>query len=217
MAAFPGMILTAAGRQLQAKAQIGQELQFTRVALGSGAAPADIEALQGLVAEEASLGIQSLDLVGDGTSRIRVVLVNQGVQAGFFIRELGLFAHDPDAGSDVLYAYTHAGQAADFLPAEGGATVVEQTFDLITVVGQAQNVTAVINDYLTLATKQDLAALAPRLLPSGDPDPGQTLVVGQDGNPEWRDDPTPDALSDLGQTASALAQDAYHFSMISGA
>lgn len=204
MAAFPGMILTTAGRQLQAKAQIGQQLQFTRVGLGSGVAPADIEALQGLVAEETSLGIQSIDLVGDGTSRIRVVLVNQGVQTGFFIRELGLFAYDPDVGTDVLYAYTHAGQTADFLPAEGGATVVEQTFDLITVVGQAQNVTAVINDYLTLATKQDLNALDPRLLPDGAPTPGAMLQGGPDGSAEWV--PRSDALSD-----------AEHLAMIAGA
>ncbi|AUQ89405.1 MULTISPECIES: phage tail protein [Phaeobacter] len=204
MAAFPGMILTAAGRQLQAKAQIGQQLQFTRVGLGSGAEPVDVENLQALVSEETSLGIQSIDLVGDGTSRIRVVLVNQGVQAGFFIRELGLFAQDPDTGSDVLYAYTHSGQTADFLPAEGGATVVEQTFDLITVVGQAQNVTAVINEYLTLATKQDLNALDPRLLPEGAPTPGAMLQGGPDGSAQWV--PRSDALSD-----------AEHLAMIAGA
>lgn len=160
MADFPGLILTSAGRNLQAKAQIGQALQFLRVALGAGAEPADPEGLSGLVDERVSLGIQSLENIGDGTSRVRVFLTNAGLSEGFFIRELGLFARDPDTSAEHLYAYTNAANSPDFLPAEGGATVVEQTFDLITVIGQAQNVTAVIDELLTLATKEDLAGLA---------------------------------------------------------
>lgn len=69
MANFPGLILTDAGRQLQAKAQIGQQLQFTRVGLGSGTMPADPEALTELVSEELTVSIQSFEVIGDGTSK----------------------------------------------------------------------------------------------------------------------------------------------------
>lgn len=193
MADFPGMITTAVGDRLQALAQIGTALQFTRVALGDGAAPDAISPLTGLVNEQLSIAIQSMDILGDGTARIRVILTNQNVDAGFFIREIGLFATDPATNQEVLYSYTNAGASPDFLPGDGGATMVEYTFDLLTVTGNAQNVTAVINQLLTLATKQDITALEPRLLPDPAdqaPNVGDRLRIGDTGDPEWVDPAT---------------------------
>lgn len=166
MANFPGLVLTQAGRNLQAKAQIGAALTFTRVALGDGStsAPDEMSALDN---ELLSLSIQDFEVVGDGTSRMRVIMTNESLNTGFFVRELGVFAEDPDTGEEQLYSYTNAGNQPDFLPAGGGATLVENVFDLYTVVGNAQNVTAVINDYITIATKQDIDVIRPQLLPVG--------------------------------------------------
>jgi hypothetical protein len=188
MADFPGMILTAAGRQLQAKAQIGQALTFTRVALGSGATPAQPEALTAMVDEEKSLSIQSFEVLGDGTSKMRVILTNQGVTEGFFVTEIGVFARDPDTLQEHLYSYSNSGAQSDFMPAEGGATVVEQTFDLITVIGTAQNVTAKIDDFITIATKKDVDKLRPFTLPAAGT-VGQLLrkSSNDDGATEWFD------------------------------
>ncbi len=173
MAEFAPLKLTDAGRQIQAKAQAGQALTFTRVGLGDGAAPAIASELLDLVNRRQWLSIQSQLAPGDGTAVLRVILTNVGLAIGFFMRELGVYALDPDTGDEHLYSYTNAGAHPDFMPAAGGATVVEQIFDLITVVGEAENVTAVINDYITIALKADVDALRPRLLPE---DPG---TVGQ--------------------------------------
>ncbi len=188
MADFPGLILTNAGRQLQAKAQIGQQLQFTRVALGAGDDPDTPESLVALVDEKQSLSIQAFEVIGDGTSKIRAILTNEGVTTGFFVREIGVFARDPDTLEEQLYSYSNSGSQSDFLPAEGGATVVEQIFDLVTVVGNATNVTAVINDYITLATKSDLELLRTYILPAGGL-AGQLLrkVSNAEGHTEWYD------------------------------
>ncbi|SDG19249.1 phage tail protein [Sulfitobacter delicatus] len=188
MADFPGMILTAAGRQLQAKAQIGQALTFTRVALGSGATPAQPEALTAMVDEEKSLSIQSFEVLGDGTSKMRVILTNQGVTEGFFVTEIGVFARDPDTLQEHLYSYSNSGAQSDFLPAEGGATVVEQIFDLITVVGTVQNVTALIDDFITIATKADVDELRPYIIPAAGT-VGQMLrkATNAEGDAEWFD------------------------------
>lgn len=167
MADFPGLKLTNAGRELQAKAQTGQVLQFTRVGLGDGAAPADLTTLTSLVNQRQPLSIQRQDVPGDGTAVLRVILTNQGLGAGFFMRELGVFAQDPDTGEELLYSYSNCGEFADFLPAAGGATLVEQIFDLITIIGDAENVTAVIDDYITIALKSEVDALIPRLMPTG--------------------------------------------------
>lgn len=187
MANFPGLVLTDAGRQLQAKAQIGAALTFSRVGLGDGGADA-WESMAALANELLSLSIQDFEVVGDGTSRMRVIMTNEHLESGFFVREMGVFARDPDTGEEVLYSYTNAGGQPDFLPAGGGATLVENVFDLYTVVGNAQNVTAVINDYITIATKQDVDEIRPLLLPTGG-------LVGQqprkasnaDGDVEWFD------------------------------
>ncbi len=167
MANFPGLKMTAAGRELQAKAQTGQPLKFTRVALGDGLPPADPDALVALVNECQTLSIQRQEVPGDGTAVLRVIMTNQGVATGFYMRELATFAEDPDTGAEVLYSYSNAGDECDFLPAEGAAVVWEGIFDLVTVVGNAENVTAVIDDYITIALKSEVDALKPRLMPAG--------------------------------------------------
>ncbi len=167
MANFPGLKMTAAGRELQAKAQTGQLLKFTRVALGDGLPPADPDALVALVNECQTLSIQRQEVPGDGTAVLRVIMTNQGVTTGFYMRELATFAEDPDTGAEVLYSYSNAGDECDFLPAEGAAVVWEGIFDLVTVVGNAENVTAVIDDYITIALKSEVDALKPRLMPEG--------------------------------------------------
>lgn len=167
MANFPALKMTAAGRNLQAKAQTGQLLKFTRVALGDGDFAGAPDALVALVAEKQSLSIRDQVTPGDGTSILNVIATNKGVAAGFYTREIGTFAQDPDTGEEILYSYSNAGAQADFLPGAGGAVTWEGLFDLITVVGNAENVTAVIDDYITIALKSEVNALKPYLLPPG--------------------------------------------------
>jgi hypothetical protein len=187
MANFPGLVLTQAGRNLQAKAQIGAPLTFSRVALGDGISAAP-DAMAALDNEQLSLSIQDFEVIGDGTSRMRVIMTNESLDNGFFVRELGVFAEDPDTGEEQLYSYSNAGDQPDFLPAGGGATLVENVFDLYTVVGNAQNVTAKINDYITIATKQDIDVIRPYILPTG----GLTgqmprKASNAEGDTEWFD------------------------------
>jgi len=186
MANFPGLILTEDGQQLQAKAQIGQKLEFTRAAIGSGPPPATPEQLTALQEERLSLSLQEFEVIGDGTSRIRAILTNTGLAEGFFIREIGVFARDPDTLEEHLYSYSNSDSQSDYLPAAGGTTIVEQIFDLVTVIGNATNVTAVIDDYITIATKTDIEEIRPYLLPTGGL-PGQMLRKRskKEGDVEW--------------------------------
>ncbi len=159
MADFPGLALTNKGLALQTRAQAGAELNFSRVALGDGIVPPDPKILLTLVDEKKSLPLTSLLVIEAGHVRLRVVLTNDDVVSGFYIREVGVFAIDPDTGIEYLYAYTNAGEFADYMPAGGGATVVEHEVDLITVVGDAANLTATIDKSKVYATQQDLEDL----------------------------------------------------------
>lgn len=166
MADFSHLKMTDKGRELQAKAQTGQPLKFLRVELGDGVAPDVVESMTALVSKRLDLSIQRKEVPGNGTAEMLVILTNQGLDAGFYMREMGVIAEDPDTLEAVLYSYTSA-ERPDFMPPYGGATVVEQIFKLVTVVGNAENVTAVIDDYITIALKSEVDALIPRLMPTG--------------------------------------------------
>jgi hypothetical protein len=161
MADFRGTILTQKGRNLLAKAQTGTTLTFTRIAIGDGlwSSNTDPTQLNNLVSPKLNLPIQSITVVGDGTVRLRFVLTNTGLSQGFFMREIGIYAQDPDLG-EILYAVAYAGDRADFIPADG-ITKVENVVDIYTVIANAQNVTAVISDTVVLATKQDIDTVKP--------------------------------------------------------
>ncbi|MBI9092718.1 MAG: phage tail protein [Desulfobacterium sp.] len=143
MAEFTGNMLTNQGLALQAKAQTGVSLQFTRVGLGDGVQGAQVLSdLTALMNERKSIPIQSIEVIGDGTTQINAILTNADVPQGFYIREIGIFANDPDQG-EILYSIAYAGEKHDYLPAGGGSTAVEQVLNLVTVIGNAPTVTAV--------------------------------------------------------------------------
>jgi hypothetical protein len=154
LGAFGGLILTNKGRNLQLKAQTGKPLNFTRIALGDGTlGGTSILDLNALRNERKSLNITKLKVLGDGKVVVGGVFSNSDITTGFYWREIGLFAMDPDIG-EILYSYGNSGSNAEFIPAGGGADIVEKTIDLITIVGNAANVSATIDQSLVFETPE---------------------------------------------------------------
>lgn len=160
MSAFNMMALTTKGATLFAKAQTGIELHFTRVVMGDGelggASPIDLNTL---VSPKVSLEITKLETLSGGKAVTGGVLNPSQVTTGFFWRELGIYAQDPDQG-EILYYYGNAGANASYIPAGGGSTITEKHIDVITIIGNASNVTATIDQSLVYATIQDLQSYA---------------------------------------------------------
>jgi microcystin-dependent protein len=158
MSQFSNMVLTTQGSALQTKAQAGTtELKFTRVAIGDGYLPegGKLENLTALVEEKQSLTINLIS-IDNGLATLRVTFTNSGLTTGYYVREFGVFASDPDEG-EILYSVANAGGMADYLPPEG-ANLVEQIFDVVTVVGNAADVSATIDPSLTFVTLQEFTA-----------------------------------------------------------
>jgi phage-related tail fiber protein len=157
MANFSGTIITNKGLNLLAKALQGTRLTFTRLALGDGVWPTPHapEQMEALVSEKKSIQIQGIEITGNGTARIRAVLLNNEIQTGFFARELGIFAQDTELG-EILYAVSYAGEQADYIPA-GGNIVLESIIDVFVIVSTAEHISAWINDTVVIATKKDIA------------------------------------------------------------
>ncbi|OIB04836.1 hypothetical protein AK95_14565 [Paenibacillus sp. LC231] len=157
MGAFGGLIQTNKGRNLQAKAEAGALLKFTRMGIGDGQLGGQsIPTLNKLISEKKSLPITRLKPQLPAQAIVGAVLSNQDVTTGFYFRELGIFAQDPDEG-EILYAYGNSGSGAEYIPPAGTADIIEKTIDMIVTFGQAQNVSAVINSSLIFATPDDVA------------------------------------------------------------
>lgn len=99
--------------------------------------------LTGLVNEVLSLPILDIKLTGDGQTTVKAALSNTDLQQGVYVREIGLFANDPDIG-EILYAVANSGSLADYIPPAGND--VEEIINFVTVTGTATDVTAVIEE-----------------------------------------------------------------------
>lgn len=156
MAAFNGVTMTTRGIALQAKVQAGVTLQFTRIAIGDGQLTGQlIPALNALISQKKSMPINRLRVMPPNRTEVGVSLTNQGLVTGFYFREIGLFAQDPDAG-EILYGYANSGATAEFIPPGGGADILERELVLDVIVGTGANVTAIIDNSLVFVTQQEL-------------------------------------------------------------
>lgn len=145
MANWNGLQLTNKGIALQAKVQAGEELVITKLKLGSGVVPSstDIKTLTDLITPEQNLGIGGKEAVDD-YCKISSTITNTELEAGYYVRELGVFAQDPDVG-EILYMYTTDG-APDYLPAGGSSTAISQEFSVMIAVNDTDNVSVNIDD-----------------------------------------------------------------------
>jgi phage-related tail fiber protein len=159
MSTFGGVHFTNKGKSLQAKALTGVQLSFTRLAVGDGSLTGQaIVDLSALIHEVKTLPITTLKNTNDGKVTIGGVLTNQDLASGFYWREIGLFATDPDLG-EFLYCYGNAAALAEYIPAGGGADLLEKQVNVVAIVGDATNISAIINNSLVYASYEDLIAL----------------------------------------------------------
>lgn len=154
------MILTTAGRNLLAKALTGKSLVFTRAYCGDGLLKSgqDLSSITALISPKKELPIQSMNtLSGVGTCEVVVEMTNKNLSTGFFVREYGLFALDPDTNTEILYSYRNTGDESGYLEGDNGVDLISYTVSIVTVIDQAPNVSAVLantNQYVTV-TRMD--------------------------------------------------------------
>ena len=133
MAAFPTMTLTNAGQALQTKVQAGATLTCARIALGDGQLNGQpIPPLTALISQKASVEVDSVRVVDSSTAQASGFFSNADITTGFWWRETGLFAQDPDNG-EILYGYTNAGDAGDYIPTVEDTRIEKYIFCSIAV------------------------------------------------------------------------------------
>ena len=161
MANLKEVRLTKAGRILQAKAETGTPLKLTRFKIGSGQMTwEEADVAIDLKEPRESMGITSNTATVDGICKVQCTLTTKGIQEGFYARELGLFAMDPDLG-EILYLIALATEP-DMIPPESIGAIITVDYSFNIVVSNIDNLSLNI-DPSGLVTRGQLEPLA-RLL-----------------------------------------------------
>ena len=155
MAQFPILRLTRAGHELSGMSQGGGKLIFVRAELGDGQIGEEesVENLTALKHQVMQLPLQGYLNEENGKARLRFVVENSSLTAGFFNREIGVFAK-MEGGEEQLYAYTNAGNYADYIPSKE-TPIDGEIIDLHIIIGNASNVT-IVTENSVYATQADL-------------------------------------------------------------
>ncbi len=139
MANWTGGVLTAAGRALQAKVTAGlTKLQLTRIKLGDGTeSGSDVDSMTDLRSVKSSLSISSI-VHEDNMCTVTGLILTSTVSTGYYAREWGVFATDPDIG-EILYMVS-LDSVPDWVPPSTAALTVSAEYAMTIAVENATNI-----------------------------------------------------------------------------
>lgn len=153
---FSRSVVTQLGKNMIVESQNGKVLSFTRVVLGDGLVgeEEDIEKLTAIKKERLSCPIRSFVDKGNGQFTLQFEVSNTTLDKGFWHREVGVMAKIGD-GTEQLYAYSYAGNAASFLY-DKTTPIQERIVKIDVVVGNSENLTVVIDSSIIHPTMAEV-------------------------------------------------------------
>lgn len=160
---FSAPVFTNAGKALQMRSLAGETLTFTSIRLGDGQLTSQsVAELTSLMNTIVSVPITSAKRT-DKYYFIKGSFTNQALSAGFYWREIGVYAVDPDhpddRSKDILYCYQNAYNLAEYI-ASSGSEIIEKVIKINVFVGNAEQVSAVIDSSVIYLTQADLDGYA---------------------------------------------------------
>lgn len=143
---FEKVYITSAGLELEAKSRTGKTINILRVEVGDG------ELTDNNITEKTSLihkilecEVNSLKEV-DSQTIINFILQQSKVDEGFYFREFGVIAKDPDTQEEVLYLYANAGNKAEFIDDKTVTVVNDRVIDIVVKSDNTDNITISIDN-----------------------------------------------------------------------
>ena len=148
---FETVKVTAQGLKLLTKIMLkSQQLKITRAGIGTGTTdnPVTLTELVSPIESHktdeegtsATVDLQTLAATDDTTAVIRVNIQNG--DTAFLLREIGIYAQDPDGG-EILYAYTcDKSEYAMPFPSNADGAHVSETVDIAFFVSNVENIDA---------------------------------------------------------------------------
>lgn len=156
---FAAPVFTNAGKALQMRSLGGESLVFTTIGLGDGQISSQaIAELTGLINAIVSVPI-SYAKRSEKYFSIKGAFTNQAMKSGFYWREIGVFAANPDypddRSKDILYCYQNAYGLAEYI-ASSGSEIIEKDIRINVLVGDAEHVSTTIDSSTVFLTQDDL-------------------------------------------------------------
>lgn len=139
-------MITKKGIQLLIKVLASETmLKFTRIEVGTGGLPAGYDPANMVRLNRYKMDAVIAKCKADGdVAKITMQLGSQGIESGFIMSEIGIYAEDPDVG-DILYAYLDLQDDPQYIYAEGGQAQKFLMFTLEVAIEEAAKVSAYIN------------------------------------------------------------------------
>lgn len=156
MANFDRSGMTQAGINLMGKAVGGATIQFTKLVLGDGTMTGEILDLQGVVSPKQNVDVTRIER-NDNQCTVGGELLTRYVKQGFFWREAGLYAMDPDQG-EILYNYAYSTKP-DYIAASDSGMMEEILVSMVATVGSNTNVDVTIDSSMVFSTKKEYTHL----------------------------------------------------------
>lgn len=162
MSAFNNNGVTMKGAIIIASLVAGDTLTFTRIAVGDGVLPSGQTVLttERLVNPLFNVPISSVTSDNAARATVKGAFNNANLATGFYYREIGLFAINPETNAEELFCYGNAGDLAEWINPVGESSLIEKEIHLVTLIGNATNVTAVFDENAKVL-KSDFDAAMP--------------------------------------------------------
>lgn len=159
MSLYKSSKITNSGQELLLKCLAGEaEMQFTRIAFGSGEYSSDntIVTQTALKSEQQSTSISMITVKNPNSVMCSSILSNEELKTGYRVTEVGLFAKNKLAenANEVLYAISIAEEGcADYFPAYNGYAPVKILQDFYIEVADASSTTILVDDNVAVTKK----------------------------------------------------------------
>ena len=155
---FQAPKLTDAGKNLYYRNMAGEGIKFTTIQLGNGTISGPISAMTALVSAVVTIDA-AVKNNAEQYADVSGHFSNAELEEGFYWREIGVFAADPDypndRSHDILYCYQNAYDTADFIPVASVETV-EKNITVPIIVGDASTVSCTLSRSQVLVSEADL-------------------------------------------------------------
>lgn len=161
-----GSYITTQGAALLARLlATSRGLVYTRVSVGSGNLPAGESpvARTALVTPVMDGTIYAITNPNNGEVSVQAQVSSTDVPTGFYVREIALWAQDPDTSGEVLYTYVVLNAEPEWIRPSSAAVGKLATFEIVSTVEAQDEVTAVI-DPASIAHISDINAVLTRIL-----------------------------------------------------
>lgn len=143
---FENVYVTKLGLQLEAKSRVGKNIKILRVDIGDG------ELTDNNITEKTSLihkilecEINNLQEI-DSQTIINFILQQSKIDEGFYFREFGVIAEEPDTKEEVLYMYANAKSKAEFVNDKTSTAINDRIIDIVIKEDNTDNISISIDN-----------------------------------------------------------------------